>query len=318
MGNVTFNRNADFSNSQILDLYWDEVNMESNTKEKLVLDFSNTYINRRVLANTTIVGKADFTDAIFETVYIENFNATQPRFAGAQFREQEFIDGYCCSRVCISLDCMCNVSQPSGECPAGRSNVNVSAPLTCFPADATVSRPDGLVVRMEDLQYADKVAVGDGSHSDVFFFGHRSPHPVSEFVSIHHAGSQTPLRLSPGHYLYVDGKLRTARSVRPGDRLRGADGEYDLFVLNVKRQQLRGLYAPTSVHGDLVVDGVMVSSYTDVMHPGLAHKLLHPLRLLYRYGLDAVVSRVTALHQTSFAHVPRAIGIPHGPQAVDN
>ena len=114
-----------------------------------------------------------------------------------------------------------------------------------------------LVVRMEDLQYADMVAVGNGAHPDVFFFGHRGSHPVSEFVSIQHAGSQTPLRLSPGHYLYVDCKLRTARSVRLGDQLRGADGEYDVFVLNVKREQLRGLYAPTPVHGDLVVDGVV-------------------------------------------------------------
>ena len=143
------------------------------------------------------------------------------------------------------------------------------------------ARGDGPVVRMEDLQYADKVAVGDGAHSDVLFFGRRSSHPVSEFVSIQHAVLQTPPRLSPCQYLYVDGKLRTARSVRPDDRLRGADSEYDLFVLNVKREQLRGLYAPKSVHGNLVVDGVVVSSYTDVMHPGLVHKLLHPLCLLY-------------------------------------
>lgn len=318
MGNVTFNKNADFSDSEILDLYWDEVDMESNKKDSLLLNFSNTYIKRRVLANTTIIGHADFEGTTFETVYIQNFNASKPSFTDAQFREQEFVDGYCCSKVCVSLKCKCNVSEPSGECPAGKSNVNTSATDGCFPAGATVSRYDGLVVRMEDLALAEKIAIGGGEHSDVFFFGHRSSEQTSEFVSIQHAGSDGPLRISPNHYLYVDGKLRTARSVRPGDRLRGADGEYNLFVLNVKREELRGLYAPTSMHGDLLVDGVVVSSYTDVMHPGLSHKLLHPLRLLYRYGLDSVVSRFTALHERSLAHVPRALGIPQGPQALAN
>lgn len=317
MGNVTFNRNADFSKSDILDLYWDEVEMESETKESLLLDFSNAYIKRRVLANTTVVGAADFTESVFETVYIENFNASKPDFTDAEFREQEFVDGYCCSSVCVALQCICNVSEPSGECPSGKRSVNVSAPIACFPADATVSRHDGLIVRMEDLAMAEKIAVGGGEHSDVFFFGHRSSEQTSEFVSIQHAGSPKPLRISPSHYLYVDGKLRTARSVRRGDRLRGADGEYNLFVLNVKREVLRGLYAPTSMHGDLLVDGVVVSSYTDVMHPSLSHKLLHPLRLLYRYGLDSFVGGFTALHERSFAHVPRMLGIPHGPQAVE-
>lgn len=318
MGNVTFNKNAYFQNSKILDLYWDEVEMVSKTKETLKLDFSKTYIKRRVLANTTILGTADFEDAIFETVFIENFNATKPNFEGAQFRNQEFVDGYCCSTVCVSLKCMCNITEPSGECPAGRSNVNVSATDGCFPAGATVKSYDGLVVRMEDLAIAEKIAIGGGEHSDVFFFGHRSSEHTSEFVSIQHSGSNGPLRISPNHYLYVDGKLRTARSVRPGHRLRGADGEDTLFVLNVKREELRGLYAPTSMHGELLVDGIVVSSYTDVMHPGLAHKLLHPLRLLYRYGFDSLVARFTALHERSFAHVPRALGIPHGPQAIEN
>lgn len=318
MGNVTFNRNAYFQDSDMLDMYWDEVDMVSKTKESLELDFSNTYVKRRVLANTTIIGSANFEGATFETVYIENFNATKPNFEDSEFRDQEFVDGYCCSKVCVSLKCKCNVTDPSGECPAGNRDVNTSASAGCFPADATVKRYDGLVVSMEDLAISEKIAIGGGEHSDVFFFGHRSSEQTSEFVSIQHAGSDRSLRISPNHYLYVDGKLRTARSVRPGHRLRGADGEDTLFVLNVKREELRGLYAPTSMHGDLLVDGIVVSSYTDVMHPGFAHKLLHPLRLLYRYGFDSLVARFTALHERSFAHVLRALGIPHGPQAIEN
>eukprot|EP00177_Eucheuma_denticulatum_P000732 GFKZ01001314.1.p1 GENE.GFKZ01001314.1~~GFKZ01001314.1.p1 ORF type:complete len:591 (-),score=66.26 GFKZ01001314.1:234-2006(-) len=318
MANVTFERNADFKNSDILDIYWDEVEMNSPSSEAVTLDFTKTRIKRDILWNTTIGGAALFTEAVIETVFISNFVATKPNFVDTVFTNQEFIDGICCSSTCVTLGCKCNVSEPSGQCPSARAGVNTSVFATCFPADATVSRHDGLIVRMEDLALAEKIAVGGGEHSDVFFFGHRNSEELSDYVSIKHTGSDTRLRISPGHYLYVDGKLRTARSVRAGNRLRDVDGKDTLFVTEVAGERLRGAYAPTSMHGDLVVDGVVVSSYTDVMHPGLAHKLLHPLRLLYRYGFDSIVSRMTMLHERSFAHVPRKLGISKGPEVIED
>lgn len=317
MANITFLRNAYFQNSDFLGLYWDEIKMQSATKESLELDFSKTNIKREVLANTTIVGTANFREAKLETLYVNNVVATKPIFEDTEFINQEYIDGHCCSKVCVPLKCKCNVSEPSGECPVGRSDVNTSAIVSCFPADATVSRHDGLIVRMEDLAFAEKIATGAGHHSDVYFFGHRNANEMSEYVSIKHTGSETPLRISPGHYLYVDGSLRTARTVKAGQRLRNADGEDALVVADVYREQYRGVYAPTSMHGDLVVDGVTVSSYTDVMHPGLSHKLLYPLRLLYRYGFDRMVSRMTMLHERSLAHFPRTLGIPRGPEVIE-
>lgn len=316
MGNVTFHADADFSNSQFLDLYWDKVDMETVDGSCLELDFSKSYIERRVLANTTIDCKANFEETTFETVFIKRFYGKLPNFKNAMFVNQEFVDGHCCSTACRPLRCLCNVSEPSGQCPVGYKDVNVSALTGCFPAHATVERHDGLVVTMEELAYAEKIAIGAGQQSDVFFFGHRSSDDVAEFVSIRHASTVKPLLLSAQHYLYVNGKLTTAETVRPGDRLRGPDGEDDLFVTEVDREQHRGLYAPTSIHGDLLVDGVVVSSYTSAIHPGLAHKLLHPLRLLYRYGFDSVVSRFTMLHERSWEHLPRALGIPLGPDRV--
>lgn len=317
-GNVTYEGNAYFQNGDILDLYWDEVNMKSGDGEPVTLDFSKTRIKRRVLANTTIMGNANFMGAEIETLFVNNFIAAKPKFDDTMFKEQEFIDGHCCSRVCVNLKCMCNVTEPSGVCPKGGRDVNVSAPQGCFPGIAQVSRHDGMVMTMAELEIAEKIAVGKGEHSDVFFFGHRDPDVESDYIAISHTGSDTPLRMSPGHYLYVDGKLATARSVHSGQRLRDARGNDVLNVIGVKVERHAGVYAPTTMHGDLVVDGVTVSSYTDALHPGLAHKLLHPLRLLYRYGLDSVVSRFTLLHRRSFEHVPRALGIGRGPQVLGN
>lgn len=318
MANTTFNRNAYFQDSDILNLYWDEIDMQSITKESLELDFSKTRIVREVLANTSIEGMANFEEAQIETLFVHNFMATKSNFKDTMFTNQEYIDGHCCSTACESLECKCNVSEPSGECSPGGRSVNVSAPVACFPADATVSRHDGLVVRMEDLAFAEKIATGAGQHSDVYFFSHRNADEMSEYVSIKHTGSETLLRLSPGHYLYVDGNLRTARTVRTGQRLRDANGKDMLVVIGVNREQHRGVYAPTSMHGDLVVDGVVVSSYTDVMHPGLSHKLLYPLRLLYRYGFDRMVSQMTMLHERSLAYIPRTLRIPRGPDVIEN
>lgn len=319
MGNVTFNRNAEFRRSEVLDLYWDNVEMVSNNNENLKLDFSDSSITRRMLANTTIHGIADFSGTTFETVFVRSLTANSANFGDAIFAQQEFIDGRCCSTVCTTRNCFCNITDPSGLCPAVGKPVNKTFDEgNCFPADATVSRHDGLVVRMEDLAIAEKIAIGGGKHSDVFFFGHRKSDHVSEFVSISHTGSDKPLRISPSHYLYVDGKLGTARTVQTGQKLRDENGADSLVVVKVGREELRGLYAPASLDGDLLVDGVVVSSYTDVLHPGMAHRLLQPLRLLYRYGLSSIVSRFTLMDDRSFADVSRVLGLARGPEVVED
>ena len=51
-------------------------------------------------------------------------------------------------------------------------------------------------------------------------------------------------------------------------------------------RRARGLYNPHTLHGDVVVDGVLTSTYTGVVHPALAHALLAPLRQLYSAGLS--------------------------------
>ncbi|PXF45747.1 Desert hedgehog protein B [Gracilariopsis chorda] len=318
MVNVTFWDDASFAKSDVLDLYWDGVRMKSRDGAQSELDFSDSSITRRVLANTTIEGISNFRKTIFETVRVQNLDAgTKPIFNDAEFR-QEYIDGVCCTKACKSLKCKCNITDVSGVCPIGKSDVNTSAIDTCFPASAAVRRHDGAVLTMEQLAVAERIAVGAGQHSDLFFFGHRAPHAVSEFVSIRHGASDKPLRISPQHYLYVNGKLGTAKTVRVGDRLRGADGVDNVLVTAVDREAHRGLYAPTSMHGDLLVDDIVVSSYTSALPPHLAHKLLHPLRLLYRYAPTSLVKRFTLFHEQSWEGVARMLRLPRGGDVIED
>jgi hypothetical protein len=48
----------------------------------------------------------------------------------------------------------------------------------------------------------------------------------------------------------------------------------------VSTEWAEGLYNPHTMHGDIVVDGVHTSTYTDSVAPALAHALLWPVRML--------------------------------------
>lgn len=318
-GNVTFLDNARFDSSKIVDLYWDQVKMYSNKGECLELNLSRCEITRKVVANLTVECSANFEAAVIDSVYVKNFDSARPNFQSAMFVEMEYIDGACCSLACANLGCMCNISQPSGLCPVAPRPVNVSAPpsVLCFPGDASVLKDDGSVVPMSKLNTRERIAVGNGLHSDVFLFTHRIDDQSAEYVALTHAASSRPTRLSPDHYIYCNGKLQTAGSVRVGDRLRGADGEDNVLVTDVRREAGRGVYAPTTLHGDLIVDGVVASSYTSAVHPKVAHKLLAPLRFLYQTGFSSIVSRVSVFERRSFEPLARRIGLAAGPVRVD-
>lgn len=112
--------------------------------------------------------------------------------------------------------------------------------------------------------------------------------------------------------MYVNDRLATASTVRAGDRLRDANG-YDILVTDVDTVIERGLYAPTSLIANLVVDGVRVSSYTAAVHPTFAHLLLSPVRLVYRVGFRRLVKQLSFLDDRSLLTVAQMLRIPGGP-----
>eukprot|EP00168_Porphyra_purpurea_P015758 TRINITY_DN4915_c0_g1_i1.p4 TRINITY_DN4915_c0_g1~~TRINITY_DN4915_c0_g1_i1.p4 ORF type:complete len:166 (-),score=24.19 TRINITY_DN4915_c0_g1_i1:195-692(-) len=102
------------------------------------------------------------------------------------------------------------------------------------------------------------------------------------------------LEASSGHLVYVvsgsaggnDGsRLVPAGEITPGMHLVTADGAPDRVVA-VAGVVRAGRYAPHTLHGDLVVAGFRVSSYTTAVHPVVAHALLAPVRAAYAVGWD--------------------------------
>lgn len=153
--------------------------------------------------------------------------------------------------------------------------------VACFPASATVELASGAKSEMQSLKIGDSVKVGSGEFSEIYMFSHKLPSGIFHFIEITSASGHT-LRVTPGHYLYANGALVPASTVSTGDRLRLGD-ESESPVVSVATVGDEGIFAPQTLHGDILVNGVVASTYTTFVPPKLAHSLLAPVRILYKW-----------------------------------
>lgn len=153
----------------------------------------------------------------------------------------------------------------------------------CFPSDATVQLPDGTVKQMAELQIGDRVKVAPpDTFSEVFFFSHNHKDRMTTSVKIETSINGIGLTASPGHMLYANGKRVPASAVRVGDEVSVShDSEHAAIVTSVQRVETVGLHNPHTLHGDIVVDGVVASTYTTAVHPVVAWMALAPFRAAY-------------------------------------
>mmetsp|Transcript_268 Transcript_268/g.873 ORF Transcript_268/g.873 Transcript_268/m.873 type:complete len:429 (+) Transcript_268:158-1444(+) len=164
--------------------------------------------------------------------------------------------------------------------------------VECFPADATVELRGGGRIRMSELKAGDTVRVGPEAFSDVYMFTHRDLRARTTMVRIE-AGKHV-LELSPGHYVPSNGKLVAAREVAVGDVVSAADGTRH-EVSSVRKVRKVGLVNPQTIQGDIVVNNVVASTFTQAVHPTLARALLLIPKTLYRlFGAKNVLG--SALH----------------------
>lgn len=190
-------------------------------------------------------------------------------------------------------------------------NSGVSA---CFPARAQVTLNDGSTVPMHSLQIGHSARVSTNQYSPIFFFSHsdRTLHTLHKFIQIS-VQSGHKLLLSPAHYVYLsDGYMIQAAAVRPHSHaLVLADGSPST-VVDVRTVFDYGLFAPHTIHGDIIVDGILASTYTAAVNPWVAHYvLLPPLRALYHLGLKHTPSNLFTYGASTLARLA-----PQGPAQV--
>lgn len=155
----------------------------------------------------------------------------------------------------------------------------------CFPGHVTVQMQDGSVKQMNEVQLGDRVLVEGGKYSEVFMFTHKMADVRYRFVHLT-TDIGAKLALTSGHYIYVNGHLAAAATVKQGDSLMLADSTLTK-VTAVDSVMSTGLFNPQTVHGDIIVNGLRASTYTTTVRPNTAHALLAPLRAVYeRIGLS--------------------------------
>lgn len=197
-------------------------------------------------------------------------------------------------------------TNPSNGAPLDEADGSGAA---CFPADAMVELADGRHILMSHLQIGDVVRVGANVFSPVFMFSHREP-PYAHrqaFVRLTTASGRA-VELTAGHYIYVNGRPAAAAHVRVGDHLFTEDHMSSDAVTSIAVVQKRGLYNPHTTQGDVMVNGLLTTTFTTAVDLRAAHALLLPFRLLYTmFGWSSSVLNHGA--DTLVRHLPKGVPV---------
>mmetsp|Transcript_31390 Transcript_31390/g.51815 ORF Transcript_31390/g.51815 Transcript_31390/m.51815 type:complete len:465 (-) Transcript_31390:130-1524(-) len=184
----------------------------------------------------------------------------------------------------------------------------------CFSGETTVIVRDRGATLMKNLQLGDHVLVSgaeDESYQSVYSFGHRTTLSSAEFIQLY----PSMLELSHNHMIFLEGKGAVpAVMVQLGDRLVGG-----VAVTDIRKVTRRGLYAPFTPSGTIVVNGVLASSYvafqdspvlmmgpvsTGLSYQWLAHTFQLPHRICCYHFADCEKERYTNTGLSEWVYQP--------------
>ena len=118
---------------------------------------------------------------------------------------------------------------------------------------------------MDALRIGDSVRSGEDAFSKVYSFLHFDANQETIFRQIQLDSLQIPLELTHSHLLYrSNGITVRATDVQVGDEIIVA-GKEKAVVKNIDEVRRRGLYAPATYSGQIVVSGITVSNYVAVL-----------------------------------------------------
>ena len=142
-------------------------------------------------------------------------------------------------------------------------------PSLCFSELATVEVLGKGAVEMKDLKVGDLVRSGydPNRYQKVYAFAHRQDDRRTEFLKIktNNTSQAAPLEITSDHLVFVDGKSNPVRagSIKIGDILQ-AEQPSGAKVIEISNVSRKGLYAPLTQDGTLIIDGVRASSYVSL------------------------------------------------------
>ncbi|XP_067932351.1 tiggy-winkle hedgehog protein-like [Watersipora subatra] len=167
----------------------------------------------------------------------------------------------------------------------------------CFASGTRVAMADGTTKLIEDLAINDQVLVaspesGEITTDTVFMFLDRAPSSVQEFTELSY--NHEKLTLTNHHLVYASNRNDSSfLASAPTYAKDITEGSYVFVnvknslilqqVLLKKQVAVKGFYAPVTLSGNIVVNGVVSSCYASINNHWLAHTALAPLRFLYKH-----------------------------------
>lgn len=180
----------------------------------------------------------------------------------------------------------------------------------CFPAQSTVITPYGPKA-MRDVAVGDTVRVvtpeGRVEWSQTCGWLHRDPAQGAAYLKL--TTSRRQLMVSASHLIAVvrGGKVEfiPAGDVQVGMALLECETNltnpsvWGNQVVKVETVLAEGVYAPLTVSGTIVVDGVAASCYADTKTHRGAHAAMKPMRHMWRHNPEKMTQQ-----GTKSKHVP--------------
>lgn len=335
--NVGIDNMIDLSNSDITDLILDNI-VGGPSSRTTNISLNGGTIKREKL-NNLLTTNVSMRDATFtEAMLFANLSISDARVdvRNTMF-VQERIGGECCSTVCETRGCICAIAHKAIWCPEANVTTRSGKQGSCFPGDALLRTRDesGTIVetRMDSVSIGME-AVGkvweehensseDISLGRVFFFGHKDANRRDLFVKLavsvygnetiawesRRAARTTTVVVSREHLMGVLGRgYVTADSVGVGEQVMTVWGRGR--VMDKGYVWSRGLYAPVTTSGDMVVNGVLVSCFTEHVDYVTATALLVPLRWVLVIAGRKIGERV--LRHASWLHERSGLGVVNG------
>lgn len=147
---------------------------------------------------------------------------------------------------------------------------------------------------MDSLEIGDCILSSDGTCSKVYSFGHYAPTAKTNYLQVltDSMDKNHPLEISQEHLIYVhdDSTNKTrvlpAKELAVGDHLVTEKGHSPIRSIHMVQRQ--GAYAPLTVTGDIIVNGVLASNYVsrdwlpNMASGQMLHLLQHGAVLPYR------------------------------------
>jgi hypothetical protein len=202
------------------------------------------------------------------------------------------------------------------------SSSSSPAASDCISGTSTVDVLNKGTREMKDVEVGDQVLTTNGYES-VYAFAHRDLAAKNHVYSqIHFEGMTKPFEATARHLVYTTGKANpvTVDSLTLEDSLVGSNGEA-LKINKIKEVTRDGLFAPLTKSGDLLVDGIKISSYASLQAGqnefaefanGMTlpisqatgiHMFLAPLRMLCLSGLSTSVCDPSTYNENGMPHL---------------